>query len=100
MCSYGWDCAAALRVIRGPTPPNADAPEGCPNGESGGNARAFNAGNYGLMQINYDSHYDKLYAVTGSYEPTLLYDPAVNIAVGFKVYEAMGNTFLAWSCRP
>ena len=52
------------------------------------------------MQINYASHADKLYAETGSYDDQLLFEPAINVAVGYRVYVAMGNTFLAWSCRP
>ena len=98
---YPWPADQAYRVIIGPTPPNAWAPNGCPNGESGGNPLAYNAGNYGLLQINYDSHVNKLLRVTGSSDPALLYDPAVNIAVGYLVWlESGGGSFLPWSCRP
>ena len=97
---FAWSCADVLAVIFGPTPPNADAPQGCESGESGGNAGAYNAGNYGVMQVNYASHRDKLARVTGTdgSDPTLLYDLSVNVAVGHIIWLDQG--FAPWSCRP
>lgn len=92
ICAQPWPCAEALAVVYGPTPT-------CPTGESNGRADAYNAGSYGLMQIMYSAHVDKLRAVTGSDDPALLYDPAVNVAVGWLVYLANGG-WSAWSCRP
>lgn len=88
---YPWDVETVLRIIYGPYP--------CPNGESGGNPRAVSpdGANWGGMQINYASHADKLYAVTGSYDPYLLLDPAVNVAVGYLVYVA-NSGFGPWRC--
>ncbi len=100
ICEWAWACEEALAVVYGPTLPNADAPDGCPTGESGGSAMAFNAGNIGLMQINAASHMDKLYAVTGTYDVALLFDPVVNVAVGWLVYVAANETWAPWSCRP
>jgi len=98
---YDWPIDEALRVILGPTPPNAQAPDGCPTGESGGNAAAYNNGNYGGMQINAASHLNKLYDVTGGYDVTRLFEPEVNVAVGYLVWlRSGGRTFLPWSCRP
>ncbi len=97
---FAWPIAEVLLVIYGPTPPNAQAPGGCPNGESGGNPGALNNGNYGLLQIS-AVHVGKLERVTGSRDLTLLFEPAVNIAVGWLVYaESGGGSWLPWSCRP
>jgi hypothetical protein len=97
---YPWPLNELLLVIYGPTSPNADAPGGCPTGESNGDPLAFNAGNYGLLQIN-AVHVGKLERVTGSRDLALLFDPAINIAVGWLVYaESGGGTWLPWSCRP
>ena len=90
---YDWPVDEALRVIYGPTPT-------CPNGESGGDPRAYNDGNYGGMQIN-AVHVEKLYAVTGSRDLTLLFDPEVNVAVAYLVWrDSGGRTWLPWACRP
>lgn len=83
----------ALRVIHGTA--------NCPNGESGGDAGAYNNGNYGGMQINYSAHRDKLISVTGVDDPNRLFDPEVNVAVGYLVWlESGGGTWLPWACRP
>ena len=93
LAQYPWDVDEAWAVIHGT--PN------CPNGESGGDPLAYNAGNYSLFQINYASHVGKLIEVTGSSDPNLLFDPAVNVAVAWLVYERSGGgTWLPWSCRP
>ena len=97
ICAYGWPCQEALAVIYGPTPPNAYAPNGCGSGESGGNPNAYNAGNYGLLQINYASHVDKLLRVTGSTDPALLFIPEVNLDVGYIIWQEQG--WGPWSCR-
>ena len=69
--------------------------------ESSGHADAYNDGSYGLMQIEYSAHVGQLVRVTGSSDPTLLYDPAVNIAVGWLVFEESGGgSWAPWSCRP
>ena len=97
ICAYPW-CPEALLVVYGPTPPNAAAPDGCPTGESAGEAGAFSQGSYGVMQIRAASHMDKLYAVTGTYDVDLLYDIEVNVAVGWIIYQDSG--WAQWSCRP
>lgn len=69
--------------------------------ESGGDPSAYNpSGSYGLLQIQEFYHRDKLMAAAGSDDPALLFDPAINVAVGWRVYVAAGHTFLPWSCRP
>ena len=73
----------------------------CLNGESTGDPNAYSAGNYGLFQINYSAHVDKLVRVTGSSDPDLLFDPAINTAVAWLVYdESGGRTWQPWGCRP
>jgi hypothetical protein len=84
ICSYGWDCAEALGVVYG----NAR----CPHGESTGNPNAFNAGNYGLFQIN-AVHAAK---VGGPLE--WLFDPAVNVRVAYEIWSDQG--WGPWACRP
>jgi len=105
ICAYDWPCAEALLVVYGPTPPNAKAPRGCLNGESGGQADAVGAGSIGLFQIQVSYHVDKVSRVVGrtvgQAEATqLLLNPEVNAAVGWLVYAAAGYTWLPWSCRP
>ena len=88
ICSaeWMWDCEQAMRIMM------------C---ESSGNADAYNAGNYGLMQIAYPTHRAKLVAVAGVDDPALLLDPAVNVAVAHLVYlESGGGTFIPWACKP
>jgi hypothetical protein len=64
----------------------------CPNGESTGNPNAFNAGNYGLFQIN-AVHAAK---VGGPLE--WLFDPAVNVRVAYQIWSDQG--WGPWACRP
>ena len=104
---YAWPCEDALRVIRGPTPPNERAPDGCANGESGGDWGAVNGDNIGLMQIHWPSHLDKLEAVAGTRDWRQLFAAEVNVAVGYRIWDGedgvLGNGsggFSAWSCRP
>lgn len=55
------------------------------------------------MEIHYEAHKDKLFAVTGSYDVNLLFDPAVNIAVGYLVWlngGPHGKSWAPWSCAP
>jgi len=73
--AYDWDYGTAAYVVEHESQGRAGPP-------------ASPTGDYGCMQIHYAAHYDKLYQVTGSYEPTLLFDPAVNVAVGYLVYQA------------
>ena len=82
----------AMRVLYGTA--------NCPNGESGGDPAAYNAGNYGGFQVAYPTHRDKLIRVAGVDDPSLLFDPAVNTGVAYLVWlESGGGTFLPWACR-
>lgn len=53
--------------------------------------------NWGLLQLNL-VHLDKLEALTGSRDPQLLLDPAVNIAVAWLVYVEADYSFSPWVC--
>lgn len=88
ICSYDWDCGRAVAifscesvhfrgdVVYGPTvSPTNDR---------------------GLAQINVPSHMDKLYAVTGTYDVDLYFDPAINLKVAWMIYEDSG--WGPWSC--
>lgn len=67
--------------------------------ESGGNPNAYNAGgSWGLMQIQAFWHLDKLEAITGSRDPNLLFDPAINLAVANIIY--LDSGWQPWSCQP
>lgn len=57
------------------------------------NPRAYNAGSYGLFQVQYASHSAR---VGGSVE--LLYDPVVNVRVAHEIWASSG--WGPWSCRP
>ncbi len=81
ICSYGWDCRQALGVVYGNWR--------CPNGESGGDPNAEYNGNYGLFQINASAHGE---------EPSMLKDPAYNVAVAYRIWLDQG--WAPWSCRP
>lgn len=86
---YDWPIAEAERVMMGPTPPNRDAPNGCPNGESGGNPNARNGTNIGLFQINIAAH---------PYTVDQMLDPVQNIAAAYAIWADSG--WGPWSCRP
>ena len=60
--------------------------------ESGGDPHAYNAGNYGLMQISY-VHAAK---VNGSL--SRLFEPEENLRVAAIIYADSG--WIPWSCRP
>ncbi len=85
ICAYPWPCQEALGVVYG----NAR----CPNGESGGNPRAYFEGNYGLFQINGTSHARR---VGGNL--AALWDAATNIAVAYAIYADQG--WGPWACKP
>lgn len=59
--------------------------------ESKGDPRAYNANNYGLMQIN-SIHQRR---VNGDLQS--LYDPEVNIRVAFQIWTEQG--WAPWGCR-
>ncbi len=93
---YTWDCDNALAVFHGPTP-------GCPTGESGGRWDAVNPGNLNIIggfQIHAPSHEGKLFAVTGSYDYSLLLVSTVNTNVAHLIYLASGSTWAQWDCKP
>ena len=73
---YRWRCEDALAVVS------------C---ESSGDPLAYNAGSIGLFQVHYPSHYDK---VSSAEE---LYDPTVNIAVAYRIWQ--DSAWLPWACR-
>ncbi len=76
ICSYGWDCATALRVAA------------C---ESGMNPGAVgSAGERGIFQVH-PVHRSWLGARWDR-----LFDPAVNVAVAFEMWSAQG--WGPWSC--
>lgn len=82
VCSYAWDCGTALRVF------------GC---ESGLTADAYNSGgSYGVAQIQWYWHREKLRAVAGSDNPSLLFDPNINLDVAWIIYADQG--WGPWSC--
>jgi len=74
---YDWPIDEALRVM------------GC---ESSGYADAYNAGNYGLMQIN-AVHAAK---VDGALER--LFEPEENLRVAYIIWRDQG--WAPWACRP
>jgi len=80
---FAWPCAEAVSVVM------------C---ESSGDWGAYNAGgSYGLFQIQAYWHLDKLEMVTGSRDPSLLFDVATNLAVADMIYRDQG--WLPWTCR-
>ena len=93
ICAMDWPCAEALAVVYGPTPPNREAPYGCPNGESGGNPRAVGGTSRGLFQINGSAHAAR---VGGDLDA--LFDPATNVRVAYAIWLDQG--WRPWSCRP
>jgi hypothetical protein len=77
ICGYPWPCDQAMRVMR------------C---ESSGDPRAYNAGNYGLYQIN------GVHGAMVGWELSQLYVPEVNVDVAYRLYSAQG--WGPWACRP
>lgn len=73
---YTWDCGKALRVMW------------C---ESRGDPLAYNAGNYGLWQIN------AVHRRRVGGDLAALFDPAVNTRVAHEIYSEQG--FAPWDCR-
>lgn len=78
ICSptFAWDCQKAYRVML------------C---ESSGDARAYAAGNYGLMQISY------VHAARVGGDVTRLYNPEVNLQVAYEIWMEQG--WNPWGCR-
>lgn len=74
---FTTNCAAAVRVAR------------C---ESTLNPRAYNAGNYGLFQIN------AVHARRVSGDLTSLYDAATNVRVAHAIWSEQG--WRPWACQP
>ena len=83
---WSWPCAEAIRVVQGPT-------SLCPNGESGGNWAAYNAGNYGGFQIN------AVHAWRVGGNLMLLFDAETNVRVAHEIYVDNGG-WGPWACRP
>ena len=80
-------------MVYGPTPPNPDAPNGCPTGESNGDPAVISPDpSYGLFQI-YEVHAPK---VGG--DVSRLLNPETNVAVAYGLYLDQG--WGPWSCRP
>lgn len=52
--------------------------------ESTMNPMAYSVGQYGLFQVAYRYHAERVNA------PEDLYDPAINVAVAFSIYSASG----------
>jgi len=75
--AYDWPVEEVLAVMR------------C---ESGGRADAYNAGNYGLMQIN------AIHAARVGGDLQSLFDPAVNLRVAYDIWADQG--WEPWACRP
>lgn len=78
VCSYSWPCSQALRVMA------------C---ESTNNPAAYNAGQYGLFQVNYPYHASR---VGG--DPNVLFDPEINVAVAHAIWREQG--WRPWACKP
>ena len=78
-----WPCAEAVAVV------------GC---ESGGDPSARNGDHWGLFQIAYRWHRDKLLPVAGSDRPEELLRPEVNIDVAEIIYR--DRRWSAWACQP
>ena len=74
---YAWDCDEALAVMM------------C---ESSGHADAFNAGNYGLFQIN------AVHAARVGGDLQSLFDPAVNVRVAYEIWS--DQSWIPWACKP
>jgi hypothetical protein len=81
ICAYAWDCATAIRVFT------------C---ESGLESTYNPSGSYGIAQIQWSWHRDKLMSVAGSDDPNLLFDPAINLAVAWMIYSDQG--WGPWTC--
>ena len=86
ICSYTWPCSEAFAVVYGPTP-------ACPNGESGGNWAAYNAGNYGGFQVN------AVHAWRVGGDLQSLFISAVNIRVAHDIYVDNAG-WGPWACSP
>ena len=76
ICSYPWDCAKAYRVML------------C---ESRGDPTAYNAGNYGLFQLN------AIHRARVGGDLSLFYDPETNVRVAYDLWSAQG--WAPWGCR-
>lgn len=77
ICSYAWPCEEALSVAR------------C---ESALDPNAYNAGNYGVFQIN------SVHAAKVGGNLQALFDPVVNVDVAYRIWLDQG--WGPWACRP
>jgi len=78
VCRQAWPCGEALAVMA------------C---ESSGDPNAYNAGNYGLMQIN------QVHAARVGGNLEALYDPETNLAVAYAIWLDHGG-WGPWACKP
>lgn len=69
ICSYDWSCGEALRVAR------------C---ESTMNPMAYNAGNYGLWQLN------RVHAHRVGGDAELFFDPEIATATAYQIWKEQG----------
>lgn len=83
-------------MVYGPTPPNPRAPNGCANGESGGNPHAVNGDHAGLFQISRRWHEAKFLARGWTWADA--YDAWPNIVIAHQLWLDQG--WAPWSCRP
>lgn len=60
--------------------------------ESSLNPAAYNAGNYGLYQIN------AVHAARVGGDLASLFDPAVNVRVAYEIWAE--QSWIPWACKP
>ena len=88
VCSKPWPCGEALAIV---------------DCESKGNTNERSpTGDYGILGINYENHRDKVLQVTGSEAAESLFDPWVNVEVGYMIYSGVGGPggWEQWVCTP
>lgn len=93
---YPWPVEDALRVIYGPTPPNEYAPNGCPNGESGGDAGAESPGGHrGLFQLA-SLHAWRFEAHGWTWDDAFVAER--NMEIAYEIWQ--DSAWIPWSCKP
>ena len=88
VCSKPWPCEEALTIV---------------DCESKGNTNERSpTGDFGLFGINYENHRDKVFQVTGLEAAESLFDPWVNVEVGYMIYSGVGGPggWEQWVCTP
>lgn len=96
LCSFDWPCHEAVAVVYGPTPPNARAPIGCPNGESNGDPLAQNGDHAGIFQLARRWHEGRFLARGWTWADA--FNAERNAVIAYEIWQDQG--WSPWSCRP